>query len=274
MTTVSATPHSSVHRLRWVWSDAWTMTTRNLLHWAQQPAPLIIGLVFPVMVVLLWGYLFGGGMTVPGGGNYREFLLPGMFAMTMVFGIETTFAAVVTDAAKGVTDRFRALPMAPSAVLLGRANADMLHSVLGLAVMLGCGLAVGWRWHNGLGPALVAVALLLWLRFALLWMSMYLALLVKNPEALVAVQILVWPLGFLSNAFAAPETMPGWLGTLVMWNPLSATIAATRALWGNPGWGGDGWAAQHALLLAVLWPLLLLAIFFPLAVQRYRALRY
>jgi ABC-2 type transport system permease protein len=263
---------SPLSRFGWALTDAWTITKRDLLHWVQQPFNIIIGLLFPVMIVLLFGYLFGGGMAVLGGGNYREFLMPGMFAMTMVFGLETTFAAIATDAAKGVTDRFRSMPMHASAVLVGRAAADMLNSILGLAVMIVCGLAIGWRWHNGVGQALLALGLLLLLRFALLWMGILLGLVAKSPEALAAVQILVWPLGFLSNAFAAPDTMPGWLGTLVEWNPLSATITATRALFGNPGWGGESWMAQNAMLLAIGWPLLLLAIFFPLSVRRYRRL--
>jgi ABC-2 type transport system permease protein len=211
-------------------------------------------------------------MSVPGGGDYREFLLPGMFAMTVLFGVETTFAAVSTDAARGVTDRFRSMPMAPSAVVVGRGVADLLNSAVGLAVMVGCGLAVGWRWHDGPGRAALAGALLLLLRFALLWVGVYLGLVAGGPEALVAVQILVWPLGFASNAFAAPADMPRWLGTLAEWNPLSATVAATRELFGNPGWGGESWAAQHAPAMAVGWPLLLVAVFLPLSVRRYRRL--
>jgi ABC-2 type transport system permease protein len=210
---------------------------------------------------------------VPDGGSYREFLMPGMFALAMVFGIEATMLAVTTDAARGVTDRFRSMPMAASAVVAGRGTADMLSSVAGLAVLLGCGLAVGWQWHGGAGDALLAVGALLLLRFALVWLGIYLGLLAKSPEAVTAVQILVWPLAFLSNAFVAPATMPGWLGTVVEWNPLSATVSATRELFGNPGWGGESWVAQHALLMAVVWPLLLLAVFLPLSVRRYRRLR-
>lgn len=256
-------------RLRWIVTDAWVVAQRDLLHWVRQPFAILVSLLFPVLIVLMFGYLFGGGMAVPGGGSYREFLMPGMFAMTMVFGLETTMVAVTTDAARGVTDRFRSMPMAASAVVAGRSVADMLNSLLGLAVMLVCGLAIGWRWHNGLGAALLALGLLLLLRFALLWIGIYLGLLAGSPEAVMAVQILVWPLGFLSNVFAAPETMPGWLGAVVEWNPLSATVTATRALFGNPGWGGDSWMAQHALLMALVWPLVLLAIFVSLAVRRY-----
>lgn len=259
--------------LGWALRDGWTMTRRNLAHWVHQPVPVLVGLLFPVMVVLMFGYLFGGGMAVPGDGDYREFLLPGMYAMTMVFGLEATFAAVTADAARGVTDRFRSMPMAASAVLVGRAVADLLYSVAGLAVMVACGLAVGWRWHHGTGAALLAFGLLVLLRFALVWLGIYLGLVAGGPESLIAMQILVWPLGFLSNVFISPDTMPGWLGAVAHWNPLSATVAATRELFGNPTWASDSaWAAQHAIPLAVAWPLVLVAVFLPMSVRRYRRL--
>ena len=265
-------PHTPHGRLRWALSDAWTVARRGLIHWYRQPFGLIVGLLFPVMVLLMFGYLFGGAMTVPGGGDYREFLVPGMFAMTMAFGLEGTMTSVATDAARGVTDRFRSMPMSPSAVVVGRSVADMLFSALGLAVMVACGLLVGWRWHGSIGEALLAVALLLSLRFSLLWVGIYLGLMVKGPESVVAVQILIWPVLFLSNTLVPPETMPGWLGAITEWNPLSATVAATRELFGNPGWGGDSWISQDSLPMAVLWPLLIFAVFFPLSVNRYRRL--
>ncbi|MEJ3747634.1 ABC transporter permease [Actinomycetes bacterium KLBMP 9797] len=261
-------------RLRWALADGWTITLRDLNHWVAQPFQLVFSLLFPVLMVLMFGYLFGGGIVVPGGGDYREFLLPGMFVLAMAFGVENTYAAVTADANRGVTDRFRAMPMAGSAVVVGRAAADMLNSMAGLAVMVGCGLAVGWRWHDGLGRALLAFGLLLLLRFALLWIGIYLALLLRSPEALMAIQVLVWPLSFLSNAYVSPETMPGWLGALAEWNPLSATVGAARELFGNPAWAGDAWVAQHAVLMAVLWPALLTAVFFPLSVRAYRHLSH
>ncbi|MFB9908790.1 ABC transporter permease [Allokutzneria oryzae] len=254
-------------------ADTWTLTRRDLQHWVAQPAPVVIGLLFPVMTVLMFGYLFGGALTVPGGGDYREFLMPGMFALTVVFGMEATMAAVVTDAARGVTDRFRAMPMASSAVLLGRSCADMLNAVVGLVVIIGCGLLVGWQARGSFAATVLAVVLLLLLRFALIWVGIYLGLLIHGPEAVTAAQILVWPLGFLSSAFVSPDTMPGWLGTVAEWNPLSATVAATRTLFGNPGVGAS-WAAENALVLAVAWPLLLVAVFLPLSVRRYRALSH
>lgn len=266
-----ALPRGPWQRLRWAVADGWTVTLRDLTHWSRQPGVIAVGLAFPVMIVLMFGYLFGGSMQVPGG-DYFAFLMPGMFGLTMAFGLETTMVAVTTDASRGVTDRFRSMPMAQSAVVLGRSTADLLHAALGLAVLIACGLAVGWRAHDGVAAASLAVGLLLLFRFALLWVGIYLGLLVRNPEAVMAVQILVWPVGFLSNAFVAPENMPGWLGAIAAWNPLSATVAATRDLFGNPGWSGDSWIAEHALLMSIVWPVLIIAVFFPLSVRQYRNL--
>jgi ABC-type multidrug transport system permease subunit len=253
-------------------THGWVLTERALLHWARQPAQVILGLLFPIMILLLFGYLFGGQMQVPGGGSYMEFLVPGMLGLTMLFGVEATVLSVVTDASRGVTERFRSMPMAQSAVVVGRAAADMLYAVIVLAVMVLAGLVVGWSWHEGAAKALAALALLLLLRFAFVWVGVYLGLVLKTPEAAVAVQVLVWPVGFLSSAYASPETMPGVLGTIAEWNPMSATVSAARELFGNPGAGGGTWMAEHALEMAVVWPLVLSAIFFPLAVARYRRL--
>ncbi|MFJ2341735.1 ABC transporter permease [Streptomyces antimycoticus] len=249
--------------------DSWTMTRRGLAHWARQPVQVVVQLVFPVMMLLMFAYFLGGGMTVPGGGDYKDFLAPGTLALTMVFGLEGTMLAITQDLNKGVIDRFRSMPMARSAVLAGRSVLDMLQSALGLFVLLGVGLAMGWRWHGGVGDGLLAVGLLLWLRFAMLWLGIFLGMAAGRPEMVQAVQILVWPVGFLSNVFASPETMPGWLGALAVWNPMSATATAIRDLFGGPGGGGEGWAADHAQLLAVCWPLALIAVFAPLAVRRY-----
>ncbi|MFJ1901353.1 ABC transporter permease [Streptomyces sp. NPDC088115] len=256
----------------WAVADSWTMTRRELAHWARQPVQAVVGLVFPVMLLLMFNYLVGGGRGVEG--VPAEYLVPGMLALTMAFGLESTMLAVAQDLDKGVVDRFRSMPMASGAVLVGRSVTDMLQSVAALAVMGAVGYAMGWRWHDGAAAALGAVGLLLLLRFAMLWLGILLALVAGRPEMVQAVQILVWPVGFVSNVFAAPESMPGWLGAVVEWNPMSATATAVRGLFGNPGGGGDSWAAAHAGLLAVLWPLALLAVFFPLAVRRFARLSH
>jgi ABC-2 type transport system permease protein len=259
-------------RFGWALMDAWTITRRDLQHWRLQPGPVILGWFFPIMIVLMFGLLFGGAIRVPGGVSYFEFLMPGMFATTMLFGLEATMIAVTTDAAKGVTDRFRSLPISASAVVLGRCVADMLNSIVGLTIMIVAGLLLGWRWHGGLDSAIAAIGLLLLLRLALLWMGIYMGLRARGSESVTSVQILVWPISFLSNVFVDPATMPAWLGTIAQWNPLSATTTAIRELFMNPGWKGSSWLAQNAVLLAIIWPALLIAIFLPLSVRAYRRL--
>ncbi|MGW6518636.1 ABC transporter permease [Streptomyces sp. NPDC054962] len=242
-------------------TDSWTMTRRELAHWARQPGRMVVGLVFPVMLLLMFGYLVGGGRGVSG--DYLDYLMPGMLALTMAFGLEGTMLAVTQDLNKGVIDRFRAMPMADGAVLVGRSAADMLQSAVGLAVLIVVGLALGWRPQGGPGAFLAAVGLLLLFRFAMLWIGIHLALVAGKPEMVQAVQILVWPVGFLSNSLAAPAAMPGWLGTAVEWNPMSRTATAVRDLFGGLG------ADPAHLWAATAWPLALLAVFFPLAIRKF-----
>ncbi|HEY0807936.1 MAG TPA: ABC transporter permease, partial [Pseudonocardiaceae bacterium] len=255
-TTPAITPVTG--GLPWAVSDTITITRRDLAHWARQPGVVVTNtLLFPIMIVLMFGYLLGGAMTVPGGGSYREFLLPGMFAMTMVFGIGATMVAVSTDAARGITDRFRSMPTAPSAVVAGRALADMFNSAITLAVLIGCGLLIGWHPHRSPGETLAAVGLLLLLRFAFLWVGVYLGLVCHaNPEAVTAVRTLEFPISFLGNPFVATTTMPVWLGAIAAWNPLSSTVTAVRELFGNPIGSDHSWTGQHSMLMAILWPLL------------------
>jgi ABC-type multidrug transport system permease subunit len=274
MTVTPALPQTILSRAGWALRDTWVLTCRDVTHWRQQPGAVIANtLVFPVMIVLMFGYLLGGAITVPGGGDYRDFLMPGMFAMTMVFGIGTTLSAVSTDAARGVTDRFRSMPMATSAVITGRAAADMLNSIVALAVLTGCGLGVGWHPYRGTARAAAALGLLLLLRFAFIWTGIYLGLrFYPNPEAITAVRTLEFPIGFLGNPFVAVSTMPAWLGAIALWNPLSSTVTAARQLFGDPIGANPSWITSHAILMALAWPLLLTAIFFPLSLHRYRRL--
>ncbi|MFF8959219.1 ABC transporter permease [Streptomyces sp. NPDC014894] len=250
-------------------TDSWTMTRRELAHWARRPARVLVGLLFPVMMLLMFAFLMGGGRGVEGA--YIGYLVPGMLALTMAFGLESTMTAVTGDLNKGVIDRFRSMPMADSAVLVGRSVADMLESAVALLLMAAAGYAIGWRWEGDPAGLPAALGLLLLLRFAMLWIGIQLAMAAGKPEMVSAVQILVWPVGFLSTAFASPAAMPDWLGAAVEWNPMSATATAVRELSGVPA-GGDSWAADHAGALAVVWPVALVCVFFPLAVRRFRRL--
>jgi len=259
--------------LRWGLADGWTMTRRNMAHVVRAPEEIIIYFSLPIMFVLVFGYVFGSGMAVPGGGSYREYLLPGVFVMTMLYGLGATATGIAVDVSRGVVDRFRSIDMARSALLVGRSGADLLRALLEMSTLVVCGLLVGWQWRNGILDALAGVGLVLLLRFALTWVGIYFGLIVPNPDT---VAVIVFPVAFpltaLSNVYVAPDLMPNWLGVISSWNPLSSTVAACRDLFGNPGTGGDSWAAQHALLLAIVWPVLLIAIFAPLAVRRYQRL--
>jgi ABC-2 type transport system permease protein len=253
----------------WAIRDTGTIVGRHLAHWAREPAIVIFGVGFSVMFLLLFGYLLGGQMAVPGGGDYKEFLVPGIAAMTMMFGLEGTMVAIREDAEKGITDRFRSMPMARSAVVLGRCVADLLNTSVGLAGLLLCGLLIGWRAHGSVAETVLAIGLLVLLRFSMLWVGILLGLVIRSSDMVALVQLLIFPIGFLSNVLAMPESMPDWLGFVSEWNPLSSTAAASRELFGNPGWGGSSWAAEHAVLLALAWPLAITAVFSPLAIHRY-----
>ena len=266
-------PQTPAARLKWALRDGWTVAHRDLSHWAHQPGQVVASLIFPIVFILLFGYVFGSGMIAPEGGDYIDFLMAGLFAQTMAFGIGETMVAVNTDAEKGITDRFRSLPMAQSAVVVGRNTADMLNSVAGLLVMITCALVVGWRFNEGIGNALLAVGLLLLLRFAFLWVGIYIGLVVKTPEAIGAVWGLLFPVTMLTNAFVDPRFMPDWLGAIAQWNPISSTVTATRDLFGNPGAAaGQTWIAENAMMMAIVWPLLIVVVTLPLAVHRYQGL--
>jgi ABC transporter DrrB family efflux protein len=244
---------------------------RTFRRWRAQPGPTVVTLLFPVLVMVMMGGLFGGAIA-GSAGDYLPFVVPGVLALTMLFGLESTMTAVAEDARNTVTDRLRSLPIHAASVVLGRCLADLALSAAGLAVTSAAGFALGWRIERGAGAALAAFGLLLLLRFALLWLGVHLGLALPGPQAVPAVQILVWPVGFLSTVFLDPATMPSWLGVIAEWNPLSATADAARQLFGSPALAGDSWPSRHSPTLAVAWPLLLTVVFAPLAARAFRRL--
>lgn len=263
---------TTIRRNNWL-TNAFILAKRDILHWKQDPGTVILGWASALMILLIFGSLFGGAIDVPDGVQYYDFLLPGMLAMTMLFGIEVTLMGVTSDAQKGATDRFLSMPIGSSAVVLGRCIADMLNSIIGLALMIGVGVLLGWEWNNGLASFFAAIGLLLLLRFALLWVGIYIGVATKSAGAVMAAQILIWPIGFLSSVFVSPATMPSWLATIAEWNPLSTTASAIRDLFGNPSYNGMSWASENALLLAIILPLIITAIFMPLSMRAYRNLK-
>jgi ABC-2 type transport system permease protein len=256
----------------------WIITQRDLAHWVREPWTPIFGLMFSIMLLLIFGFLFGGAIEIPGTagadrGDYIDFLLPGMLTMTMMFGVGATTAAMATDARRGITDRFLSMPISRTAVSLGRVGADMINSAVELAVLIATGLLIGWTIDAGLAGALAAVGLLLLLRCALLWVGIFLGLTFPGDAATSAVQVLVWPIGFLSTAVVSAETMPGWLGAIAAWNPISATATAVRDLFGNPTGITEGPLTDWALPLAIGWPVLICVVFAALSARAYRRLR-
>ncbi|MCF2573790.1 ABC transporter permease [Brevibacterium sp. UCMA 11754] len=250
------------------------LTGRDLAHWRRQPWTPIFNLLFTIMLLLMFAFIFGGSIQLPGGGDYIHFLLPGMMTLAMMFGLETTMTTMANDSKKGITDRLRSMPISDASVSLGRVGADMVSAVIEIVILIIGGLLLGWRATNSPLAGLVAVALLLWLRFAVLWVGIFLGLTTgRHDGATVLVQVLVWPVGFLSNVFAAPEFMPSWLGAVAAWNPISATATAVRELFGNPTGVTSGWLDEASLLAAIVWPLAITAVFLPLSARAYRRLR-
>lgn len=265
-------PRTPGAKLRWWLTDSWTLTLREVAHLVRQPAELVGTLLFPIVSVLLFGYVFGSAMVVEGGGDYRSFLMPGLFVMTLAFGITNTAMYVVTDVSRGVTDRFRAMPMSRGAVLSGRAFADLIGAGIDIPLLMGVGLLIGWRPGGDPAAIVLAIALLFWLRFALTWIGVLLGLHLETPEAAMRAFGLVLPFAMLSNAFVSPEMMPSWIGTVAAWNPLSSTVTAMRELFGNPGVVAGTWITDNALLMAVVWPSIIVVVFAPLALRRYARL--
>ncbi|MFJ9245277.1 ABC transporter permease [Streptomyces sp. NPDC101776] len=266
-------------RVFWTIADCWNVVRRGLTHYRRQPVSILWQLGFPILSVLLYGYVFGKAMRVPGGGDYKAFLMPGMFVMTVAMGFVSTATIFVNDAKKGVIDRFRSMPMAPSAVVAGRGATDLVVACAELGIMMATAYGMGWRPEFGEGPFpgsvlgfAKAVVLLLSLRFALIWVGVWLGLLLPGPEQVGGLFAIVFPLTMISSIYVSPQQMPHWLGQAALWNPLSSTAGATRALFGAPTGQGASWPEQHALLLAGVWPAALTLVFLPLAVRRFRRL--
>ncbi len=259
--------------------DGLIVAKRNLIKIKRVPDLLVFTTLSPIMFVLLFAYVFGGaiGQAQGGGAAYREFLIAGIFAQTVVFGATITGAGLADDVQKGIIDRFRTLPMSPSAVLTGRTLSDVVNNVLVLVVMSLTGLLVGWRIRTSFLDALEGFVLLLIFAFAVSWIMAWIGLLVPSPEVVNnASFIVIFPLTFVANTFVPLGTLPGPLRTFAEWNPISAVTQAARELFGNTGpLGGtttqaSSWALQHPEVYTVLWSIAILAIFVPLANAQYR----
>jgi ABC-2 type transport system permease protein/oleandomycin transport system permease protein len=252
-----------VNALAYAVSDTMVLARRNLLRIPRQPDLLVSFTVQPVIFVLLFVYVFGGAIQTPGF-DYVDFLMPGIIVQTVAFGGFVTAIGLSDDLRKGLIDRFRSLPMTPGAVLAGRTLADVATNTVSLAVMVGVGLAVGFRFDASVLEILAGIGLALLFGYAFSWIFAFMALISSSPEAAQAIGfILVFPLTFASSAFVPVDTMPDWLQAFADVNPFTLAVDALRALW-------IGAPAGNAIWGAVLWCVGLIAVFGTLAISRYR----
>jgi ABC-2 type transport system permease protein/oleandomycin transport system permease protein len=254
-----------VQQLQWTLSDIWVMTHRNLLRYIRLPQLLVFSTIQPVMFVLLFSFVFGGAIDIPNL-SYIDYLMPGILIQTVLFGSIQTGVGLAEDLSKGMVDRFRSLPMARSAVLMGRTLSDMVRNSFVVVLLVGVGYLIGLRFDTGILQVVVALTLTVLLGLGFSWIAATIGLYVRDGEtAQVASQIWIFPLIFASSAFVPPETMPDALRAFAAINPVTITADAVRALTqtnGGPVWPTLGWA--------LAWIAGLLVVFIPLAVRRYR----
>jgi ABC-2 type transport system permease protein len=259
--------------LSYAFADGVTIARRNVIKITRVPEVLVGVLITPLIFVLLFAYVFGSSIEVPGG-LYREFLIGGTFALTLTFGATFTGAGLADDMQKGIINRFRSLPMSRSAVVFGRTATDVIYNLLSLTVMAAAGLVVGWRIHNGIGSALLGFGLLLLFAYAISWVMAYIGLLVPSAEVVNNVSgMVIFPLTFIANTFVPAENLPTPLRIFAEWNPVSAVTQAARELFGNiaPGTPEPAvWPLQNPVLYTLLWVAIIITVFAPLAVRRYR----
>lgn len=254
-------------------SDGAVVAKRNLIKIKRVPELLIWTTLSPIMFVLLFGYVFGGSIDVPGV-DYKEFLMAGIFAQTVIFGATFTGAGMAEDIKKGIIDRFRSVPMARSAVLLGRTASDIVYNSLSIIVMSITGLLIGWRIRTSALEAVGGFLLLLLFAYAISWIMAYVGLLVSSPEAVNNASFMViFPMTFLANTFVPSENLPSGLRTVAEWNPVSSLAQAAREAFGNtvPALvNSDAWSLNHPVLYTIIWVVIILAIFVPLSVRQYK----
>jgi ABC transporter DrrB family efflux protein len=246
---------------------------RNLIHIKRMPEMLMDVTIQPVMFVVLFAFVFGGSIDVAGAAGYREWLLAGIMGQTIAFASFIVAVGLTADIDKGIVDRMRSLPINSAAVLVGRSISSLIHSSIGVVVMSVTGLFIGWRIHTSVIEALGGYALLLLWGIAMIWIGILVGSAMRSVEAVQGVMFTtIFPLTFLSNAFAPTERMTPVLRTLAEWNPISAMVQGVRELWGNtlPAPDDAALPLQHPVVATVIWTVGLTAILAPLAIRTFR----
>jgi ABC-2 type transport system permease protein len=276
MTSVAA-PRARGRRSQ-AFADGLLISWRNLKRIPRIPELAIFAILQSIMFVLLFAFVFGGAILIPGNADpnaYREYLMPGIFAQTIIFAAATTAIGMCDDLNKGIIDRFRSLPMARSAVLTGRSFSDVVYNAGILVVLMLSGVAVGWAVHTGLTGLLSGVALLLVFAFAMSWIGIWLGLSVPTVEVAQQVSFtVIFPITFVSNVFVPLRTLPTWLQPIAEWNPTSTLTASLRQIWGNPNPNppGSSLASTEPILVTLVWVVIILGVFIPVGVRKYRSM--
>jgi ABC transporter DrrB family efflux protein len=276
MTTVESPPHIRLQSVRThptnLVQQSWIMVKRNMIHTKRMPEMLSDVTVQPIMFVLLFAFVFGASIATGGGATYREFLLPGIQAQTIVFTAFVVASGITADVEKGIIDRFRSLPISRSSVLIGRSVASLIHSSIGVVVMAVTGLAIGWRIRGSVAEAALAFALVLLFGFGIIWFGILVGSLMRSVEAVNGVMFTVlFPITFLANTFAPTEPMSHWLRVIAEWNPVSSLAQAMRELWGNgpPAPPSAQLPLHYPILATIMWSVVLTAVFAPVALRAY-----
>jgi ABC transporter DrrB family efflux protein len=263
MATGSVTETETQGSFRWAVSDTIQMVKRNLRHIPRSPELLLDVTIQPVIFVVLFVYVFGGAIQTPGM-SYVNYLMAGIFVQTLIFACMTSGIGLAYDLQKGLIDRFRSLPMSRSAVVAGRTITDLLRGILAVAIMFVVGLAVGFRPEGTALSWLIGLGILLMFAFAFSWIGVTIGMFVGTPEAVqAALFVFVFPLTFVSSAFVPVDTMPSWLQGFAEYQPLSVVIDMLRNIFTGQPWHTEA-------LWSIGWSLLLLAIFFPIAIRLYK----
>ncbi len=259
---------------RGVFHDVWVIARRGLIHMKRQPEQLSDATIQPIMFVLLFAFVFGGAISVPGGGSYKEFLMGGIFAQTIVFSAFGVAMSIANDRKNQANDRFRSLPIANGAVLGGHAVANLLKAFLPIVLMSLTGLVVGWRIHSSPIEAAHGYLLMVAFSFAMIWIGVLLGSLVGTPEGVTGIAFAVlFPITFIASTFVPVVTMPEPLRTVAEWNPTTSLSDALRELFGNPNTPPlptDPWPIQHPIAYTWIWIVGIVLVVAPLAVRVYR----
>ncbi|MFJ9691433.1 ABC transporter permease [Kitasatospora sp. NPDC101183] len=253
-------------------SDSVALVERQMRQLKRTPEQLITLTLMPAVFVIVFGFLFGSAMKVPGGMNYQEYIMAGIFVQVVLGNVGLTAMGVVTDLHNGLMDRFRSLPISRSAVLIGRTTSDVIVVAWSFLLMSVIGYAIGWRTHEGFLSMLAGFGLLLLLAFATSWLGALLGLVLRNAPAVNGVSaVIVMPMSFLSNAYIPLDGLPGWMQEIAGWNPVSAVVLASRKLFGNaaPTSADQTFPMQHPVPMALILTVALIAVAVPLATRAF-----